>query len=95
MCTNQELQDQITKLAQESKKRAKKNDDVHNSILKTLKEWTPLIKCYEQELTRAKAYKLVADDWKDKGGTFKFWASLVAVILSIFSAIFVIIEKTK
>lgn len=88
MCTNTELQDQIVALA-------KQNADEHKIIVKTLDAWTPLMTNYEKELTRSKAYKLVADDLRDKGADWKFWVGLLAAVLTVLSAIFVLAEKIK
>jgi hypothetical protein len=88
MCSNQELQDQIIKLS-------KDNNKAHKEITAVLTAWTPLIRNYEAECSRARAYKLVAEDLKTKGASWKFWLALVSVILGILSAIFFLAERIK
>lgn len=88
MCSNAELQEQITALA-------KQNADEHKAITVVLQKWDPLMACYEKELTRARAYKVVADDLKTKGNNWKFWLGLIAVALTIVASIFLLAEKIK
>ena len=88
MCSNKELQDQIITLS-------KQNAKEHKDIQAVLTAWTPLIKNYEAEVTRSRAYRLVADDLKNRGTSWKFWFGLLSLILGIIGAIFYLAEVIK
>lgn len=88
MCTNQELQDQIVSLS-------KQNAKEHKDIQVVLATWTPLMECYQKEVTRSRAYKLVSDDLRAKGTSWKFWLAIISVVLGILSAVFYLAERIK
>ena len=88
MCTMTELQDQITALS-------KQNADEHKAITKVLEAWTPLMECYQKEVTRAKAYSLVAADLKTKGNNWKFWLGLAALVFTVLGGVFWLAEIIK
>lgn len=72
------------------------NKKVHIEIAgikRTLDSWTPFIQNYEKEMKRANAYKIVSDDLKSKGVSWKFWLGVIAVALTVISGIFYLIDR--
>lgn len=74
------------------------NKRVHleiKEIKRTLDSWTPFISNYQKEMKRADAYALVAADLRTKGVNWKFWLGLIAVMLTVVSTVFYLVEYIR
>ena len=88
-----ELEKQVSEVTRITNHNCKLLDEHGKSLAKIeqkIDAWTPYI---QKELQRSSAYQIVADDLKSKGVTYKFWLTLIAVILGLMATTFVVLEK--